>query len=121
MATIQDCASRFQNCLWTAIFIVIRAPATRIYFFSDGVRRLTQAGLSSSGVIIIKITIIIYNNNDERKQSWKEKMLHGQFLRQTDEEAGKESWLWFRSTGIKRETDKTVNHVLSECSKMAPE
>ena len=158
MATIQNCASRFQNCLWTAIFIVIRAPATRLYFFSHGVRdvrRLTQAGLSSSGVIIIKITIIIYNNNDERKQSWKEKMLHGQFLRQTDEEAGKESWLWLRSTGIKRETeslimaaqeqairtnvikakidktqeeskcrmcgrvDETVNHVLSECSKMA--
>ena len=84
------------------------------------------------------------------------KMLHGQFLRETDyEEAGKERWLWLRSTGIKRETeslitaaqeqairtnvikakidktqeeskcrmcgrvDETVNHVLSECSKMA--
>ena len=83
------------------------------------------------------------------------KMLHGQFLRETDyEEAGKERWLWLRSTGIKRETeslitaaqeqairtnvikakidktqeeskcrmcrrvDETVNHVLSECSKM---
>ena len=76
-------------------------------------------------------------------------------MRQTDEEAGKERWLWLRSTGIKRETeslitaaqeqairtnvikakidktqeeskckmcgrvDETVNHVLSECSKMA--
>ena len=39
--------------------------------------------------------------NNERKQSWKEKMLHGQFLRKTDEEAGKEGWLWLRSTGIK--------------------
>ena len=28
-------------------------------------------------------------------------MLHGQFLRKTDEEAGKEGWLWLRSTGIK--------------------
>ena len=92
---------------------------------------------------------------NERKQSWKEKMLHWPSLRQTDEEAGKERWLWLRSTGIKIEreslimaaqeqaictnvikakidktqeeskcrmcgrVDETVNHVLSECSKMA--
>ena len=92
---------------------------------------------------------------NERKQSWKERMLHGQFLTQTDEEARKKRWLWLRSTGIKRETeslimaaqeqairtngikakidktqeeskcrmcgrvDETVNHVLSECRKMA--
>ena len=35
-------------------------------------------------------------------------MLHGQFLRQTDEEAGKERWLWHRSTGIKRETESLI-------------
>ena len=81
-------------------------------------------------------------------------MLHGQFLRQIDEEAEKGRWLWLRSMGIKRETeslimaaqeqairinvikakidntqeeskctmcgrvDETVNHVLSESSKM---
>ena len=35
-------------------------------------------------------------------------MLHGQFLRQTDEEAGKERWLWLRSTGIKIERESLI-------------
>ncbi len=92
---------------------------------------------------------------NERKQNWKDKSLHGQFMRQTEEEGGKERWQWLSGTGIKRETespvmaaqeqairtnvikaridrtqeeskcrmcgrvDKTINHLLSECSKMA--
>ena len=82
-------------------------------------------------------------------------MLQDQFMRQTEEEGGKERWLWLSGTGIKRETeslimaaqeqairtnvikaridrtqeeskcrmcgraDETINHLLSECSKMA--
>ena len=41
----------------------------------------------------------------ERKQEWKDKTLHGQFLRQTDDEAGKERWMWLKGTGSKRETE----------------
>ena len=91
----------------------------------------------------------------ERKESWKEKALHGQFLRQTDEIAGDARWLWLKHGNLKRETeslilaaqeqairtnaikayidksqeqskcrkcgerDETVNHLVSECSKMA--
>ena len=36
----------------------------------------------------------------ERQQEWKDKTL-GQFLRQTDDEAGKERWMWLKGTGIK--------------------
>jgi len=32
----------------------------------------------------------------ERKESWKEKALHGQFLRQTDDVAGDSRWLWLK-------------------------
>ena len=91
----------------------------------------------------------------ESMQIWKDKVLHGQFMKQTEEEGGKERWLWLSGTGIKRETeslimaaqeqairmnvikvriertqeqskcrmcgraDETINHLLSECSKMA--
>ena len=34
----------------------------------------------------------------ERKQEWKDKALHGQFLRQTDDETGKERWMWLKGT-----------------------
>ena len=44
----------------------------------------------------------------ERQQEWKDKTLHGQFLRQTDDEAGKERWMWLKGTGIKRETDSLI-------------
>ena len=92
---------------------------------------------------------------NERCQAWKEKTFHGQFLRQTGNEAGSYSWIWIRNTGIKRETqstiiaaqeqairtniikakidktqeeskyrlcgkvNETVNHIISECSKLA--
>ena len=44
----------------------------------------------------------------ERQQQWKDKTLHGQFLRQTDDEAGKERWMWLKGTGIKRETESLI-------------
>ena len=91
----------------------------------------------------------------ERKGSWKEKTLHGQFLRQTDDITGEDRWLWLKQGNLKRgtespilaaqeqavrknvikakidnaqeqskcrmcgEKDETVNHLISECSKMA--
>ena len=44
----------------------------------------------------------------ERQQEWKDKTLHGQFLRQTDSEAGKERWMWLKGTGLKRETESLI-------------
>ena len=44
----------------------------------------------------------------ERQQEWKDKTLHGQFLRQTDDEAGKERWMWLKGTGIKRERESSI-------------
>ena len=35
-------------------------------------------------------------------------MLHGQFMRQTEEEGGKERWLWLSGTWIKRETESLI-------------
>ena len=92
---------------------------------------------------------------NERCQAWKEKTLHRQFVRQTENEAGSDRWSCLRNTGIKRgaesmimaaqeqairtnvikakidktqeeskcrmcgQVDETVNHIISECSKLA--
>ena len=45
---------------------------------------------------------------NERCQAWKEKTLHGQFLRQTENEAGNDRWNWLRNTGIKRGTESMI-------------
>ena len=45
---------------------------------------------------------------NERCQAWKEKALHGQFLRQTDHESGNDRWNSLRNTGIKRGTESMI-------------
>ena len=45
---------------------------------------------------------------NERRSSWKEKELHGQYLRQTEEVAGPERWLWLRDGNLKRETESLI-------------
>ena len=41
-------------------------------------------------------------------QAWKEKTLHGQSLRQTENEASIDRWNWLRNTGIKRGTESMI-------------
>ena len=45
---------------------------------------------------------------NERCQAWKEKTLHGQFVRQTENEAGSDRWSWLSNTGIKRGTESMI-------------
>ena len=35
-------------------------------------------------------------------------MLHSQFMRQTEEEGGKERWIWLSGTGIKRKIESLI-------------
>ena len=44
----------------------------------------------------------------ERKTKWKEKTLHGQFLRQTEELADKDQWSWLTDGTLKRETESLI-------------
>ena len=41
----------------------------------------------------------------ERKAEWKEKALHGQHLRQTENIASKDSWIWLTNGNLKKETE----------------
>ena len=45
---------------------------------------------------------------NERKNSWKDKELHGQYLRQTEEVADAERWLWLRDGNLKKETESLI-------------
>ena len=44
----------------------------------------------------------------ERRTKWKEKMLHVQFLRHTEELADKNQWLWLTNGILKRETESFI-------------
>ncbi|XP_063952186.1 uncharacterized protein LOC135153479 [Lytechinus pictus] len=48
---------------------------------------------------------------DQRKmrlEEWKEKVMHGQHLRQTEEFAGPESWQWLKRGRLKKETESML-------------
>ena len=49
------------------------------------------------------------NRMADRRNKWKDKVLHGQFLRQTEEENGKdEKWQRLKNAGIKRKTKSLI-------------
>ena len=118
-------------------------------------RLLSSLRITEEGEVIESEADVKKRKRMERKENWKEKTLHGQFLRQTDDIAGEDRWLWLKQGNLKRETeslilaaqeqavrtnvikakidntqeqskcrmcgekDETVNHLISECSKMA--
>ena len=45
---------------------------------------------------------------EQRKDNWKGKVLHGQYLRQIEEISTKETWGWLRKGELKRETEGTI-------------
>ena len=45
---------------------------------------------------------------EEKVKSWKEKALHGEFVQQTSDVAGEESWRWFRNGFLKKETEGLI-------------
>ena len=44
----------------------------------------------------------------ERTISWEEKMLHGQFVRQTKEVGNQDRWQWLRNGTLKRQTESLI-------------
>ena len=49
---------------------------------------------------------------NERKQNWNDKSLHGQFIRQTEEDGGKKRSQWLSGTGNKKETESLIMAAL---------
>ena len=45
---------------------------------------------------------------EQRLQDWKEKALHGQYLRQTKEVRSEQSWVWLQNGDLKRETESLI-------------
>ena len=45
---------------------------------------------------------------EERKISWEEQMLHGQFVQQTKEVGNRDRWQWSRNGTLKRETESLI-------------
>ena len=47
-------------------------------------------------------------NTEKRKEEWKEKVLHGKFVRDTEEVRDVETWAWMRKGYLKKETEGMI-------------
>ena len=48
------------------------------------------------------------SGQEEKIRDWKEKALHGEFVRQTADVAGEDSWRWLRNGFLKKETEGLI-------------
>ena len=54
------------------------------------------------------VTEFKMRKQNERRESWKDKTLHGHYLRQTENVAEQNRWMWLRKAGLKRETESLI-------------
>ena len=53
-------------------------------------------------------TVLVKERKKDRQREWKEKMLHGQFLRETEEHANRSRWEWLKRGELKRGTESLI-------------
>ena len=51
------------------------------------------------------VSTVKKNKKEERHMQWKEKHLHGKFVRETEEVWSNETWGWNRKGYLKKETE----------------
>ena len=54
------------------------------------------------------VTDFKMRKQNERRERWKDKTLHGQYLRQTENVAEQNRWMWLKKAGLKRETESLI-------------
>ena len=64
--------------------------------------------------VVIKVSSVQYSQEyrngqkETRLKNWKSKAMNGQHLRQTEENAAKETWQWMKRGSLKRETKSLI-------------
>ena len=48
------------------------------------------------------------SKKEKRSEDWEEKVLHGQYLRQTKEGRSDQCWPWLQNGDLKRETESLI-------------
>ena len=53
------------------------------------------------------------SKKEKRLEDWEEKVLHGQYLRQTKEVRSDQCWTWLQNGNLKRETESEYKNKSS--------
>ena len=70
--------------------------------------RLLQAarGVKIDG--LEAVSVLKRSKKEKRLEDWENKVLHGQYLRQTKEVTSDQCWAWFQNGDLKRETESLI-------------
>ena len=53
-------------------------------------------------------SVLKRSKNEKRLEDWEEKVLHGQYLRQTKEVRSDQCWAWLQNGDLKKETESLI-------------
>ena len=54
------------------------------------------------------------SKKEKRLEDWEEKVLYGQYLRQTKEVGSDQCWAWLQNADLKRETESLIVVALNQ-------
>ena len=70
--------------------------------------RLIQAARGDKIDGLEAASVLKRSNKEKRLEDWEEKVLHGQYLRQTKEVRSDQCWAWLQNGNLKRETESLI-------------
>ena len=70
--------------------------------------RLIQAARGDKIDGLDAASVLKRSKIEKRLKDWEEKVLHGQYLRQTEEVRSDQCWAWLQNGGLKRETESLI-------------
>ena len=70
--------------------------------------RLIQAARGDKIDGLEGATVLKRSKKEKRLEDWEEKVLHGQYLRETKEVRIDQSWVWLQNGDLKRETESII-------------
>ena len=113
-------------------------------YVHESEERLILAARGDKIDVLEAASVLKRSKKEKRLEDWEEKVLHGQYLRQTKEVRSDQCWAWLQNEDWKRGTeslivaaqnqsiranlvkakksrkvDESVDHIVSGCSKFA--
>ena len=70
--------------------------------------RLIQAARGEKIDGLEAASVLKRSKKEKRFENWEEKVLHGQYLRQTKEVRSDQCWAWLQNGDLKRETESHI-------------
>ena len=70
--------------------------------------RLIQAARGDMTDCLEAASVLTRSKKEKRLEDWEEKVLHGQYLRQTKEVRSDQYWSWVQNRDLKKETESLI-------------